>query len=320
MCGKPQIHEEAKPRKAKTQQKRFHPIVKWLRAVGSSAELFGWGGLMLTEWFWPAVGLIYGGFLLLIIDILFEPGFQNRKAWKVGALLGILLVMVLFSWGIVFVDAPIDFDVSCTDAEFPPGTTIAGITWRPDFSELQFLIKNSSDKAYRDVDLLIRPNEPVAAISQLTSVPGVYFEDKNGVSLIVALENLKAKTKSVLPIVLLASDAGYRMHCPLLPAKTAIRVIMAIADIKWNPKPRVKSGEEWDRNMRELINNKENVFRLRFEDFSTYWFGQSDSNVYAPRLIPNWVKVEGSYNVAYRTRSLSKKIEIPKEITIHVIH
>jgi hypothetical protein len=54
-----------KPKSPKRKSK-LHPIVRWLRTAGITAELFGWAGLLLVGWFWPAAIFIYAGFLLLV--------------------------------------------------------------------------------------------------------------------------------------------------------------------------------------------------------------------------------------------------------------
>jgi hypothetical protein len=56
---------------------------------------------------------------------------------------------------------------------------LAGIQWRPEFTELQVFIVNSTDKAYEDLNLVIRPTIPVVAVEQVSKIPGVSFEDKN---------------------------------------------------------------------------------------------------------------------------------------------
>jgi len=60
-----QLPPPKKPKSPKRKSK-LHPIVRWLRTAGITAELFGWTGLLLVGWFWPAAIFIYAGFLLLV--------------------------------------------------------------------------------------------------------------------------------------------------------------------------------------------------------------------------------------------------------------
>jgi hypothetical protein len=214
-----------------------------------------------------------------------------------------------FSWGIVFVKAPLHVAAFVTDAEHPSGTTIAGISFRPEFTELQVRILNPSDRAYEDLSLVIRPTEPVAAIAQLTNLPGVSFEEKNGFfSRTMSIEPGETKANAIR-LDLLATDAGYRMHCGRLPAGAFITIVIALADIKWTP-------QKSKRPAYENVHDKDFVQRHKMEDFSTYWLGYKDADVYAPRPNPWWVKVEGEYNVALRTRSISQKVDIAGKLNI----
>jgi hypothetical protein len=298
--------------KPKSKPKNY-PLIKWTRTAGVGAELFGWGGLVWAGWFWPGVALIYAGFLLLIIDVWLAPELRGYRRWKVGIVVILVALCGAFSWGIVFVKAPLGIAAWVTDAEYPPDSRkIAGIVWRPEFTELQVWISNSSDRNYEDVDLVIRPTSAIAAIAQLTAVPNVSFEDKNGFGVRLMDVNPTAGTKSEIPLVLLATDTGYRMRCQHLSAGTSIKIVAALSDIKWNP-PAQRSHLPIEEQARE----KDYIVRFKFDDFSTYWLGHPDGDVYAPRPTSSeWVKVEGNYDAAQRRRSISQKIEVAGNLTI----
>jgi hypothetical protein len=293
--------------------KQSHPIIKWTRTAGITTEAFGWGGLLLIGWFWPAAAFIYAGFLLLAIDAWFEPELQNYRRWRIGIVLTVTGFAAAFSWGVVFVKAPLEVSAMVTDAEYPPGTTIAGIAWRPEFTELLMSIKNPSDRSYDDTSLLIRPTAPIAAIAQLKNVPNISFDDNNGLSTRLMDINPTAGKATAIPLILLATDAGYRMRCPHLPAKTTVEVVIALADIKWNP-----PAHPSQRSIEEVARDKDYVLRItNYDDFSSYWLGHPDGDVYAPRpRRSQWVKVEGEYNAALRRRSISQKVDVAGELTI----
>src|SRR5205823_1319749 len=97
-----------------------------------------------------------------------EPDLQGKTRWRMAGLLVIILLGAAFSLGIVFVKAPLEISTLVTDADYPRGTKIANIEWRPEFTELEVWVTNSSDKNYDDLSLLIRPTFPIVAISQLT--------------------------------------------------------------------------------------------------------------------------------------------------------
>jgi hypothetical protein len=290
---------------------KLHPFIRWIRAAGIAAELFGWGTLVLGGWFWPGVGLIYAGFLLVIVDVWVEPELKSYRKCRIGTVLTVITFAAMFSWGIVCVKAPLEVSAIVTDAEYPAGTTIAGLAWKEEFTELQVWIVNPTNRNYDNVSVIIRPTEPVAAIAQITNIPEVSFEDKNGQSVRLMDINPRAATAGAIPLVLLATNAGYRMRCSHLPAETTIRVVLALADVKWNPPARPSQ-----RPIEELARDKDYVLRVTFDDFSTYWYGHPDGDIYAPRPRPQWVKVEGKYDVALRTRSISQKVDVAGKITI----
>jgi hypothetical protein len=99
------------------------------------------------------------------------------------------------------------------------------------------------------------------------------------------------------PLTLLATDAGYRVRCDKLPSGTALKIVMAVVDIKWNPaphKPRSDFG----------IFDKDYILKTKFDDGSTYWYGHPDGNVYTPRPSPQNVKIYGEYVAGQRKRTV----------------
>src|SRR5271167_709136 len=99
----------------------LHPIIRWIRTAGIAAVLFGWGGLLLVGWFWPGVGFLYAGFLLLALDAWLEPELKDYKRWRIGIVLSLFAFAAVFSWRVVFVEAPLEITAGMTDAEYPQG-------------------------------------------------------------------------------------------------------------------------------------------------------------------------------------------------------
>jgi hypothetical protein len=229
---------------------------------------------------------IYTFVLLVMIDLWFER--DLAKGWKIAISVIFLTAAGAFSWAFVFVEAALPIAAIVTDAEYATGTDRYGVKWRKEFTELQVIIANPSDRNYDDLNLLIRPTEAVTVIKQISSVPNVSFVVKNNVSTWVANYNLKTGKATGIPAVLVATDAGYTMQCPRLPARSEIKILFVLANIK----------------------NPAELFTIRFEDFSTYWVGNPDGDVYAPRPMPRFVIVEGEYNAALRTRGISKKVDV----------
>jgi hypothetical protein len=282
---------------------RLHPLLKWMRVAGVGAELFGWGGLMLADEFWPAVFLIYCGFVILVLDLWFEPEL-NRK-WRIGIGALLLVLMAVFSVGFVFVKSPLDVSAIMVDAEYPAGTTVAGIAWRPQFTEVDVLFQNPSDSAYDDVSILLRPSTAVAGIGQLTNLPGISWDDKDGMIVRLMDIDLRTRRSSILPLKLLATDAGYTILCQHLPAKAPLTIVLALADIKWNPKP------PDERPVQERARDNDFILRLKDDVFGTYWEGHPDADVWATRPTSGeWMKIEGTYFSRHRQRFVSEHLPI----------
>jgi hypothetical protein len=137
---------------------KLHPLVQWMRGAGAAAVVFGGGGALLTDWFWPGVIAVYAGFLLLAVDVWCEPELSSR--WRIRITFFLGASAAAFSWWIVFVPAPLSIGAAITNATYPPGTKVAGITFRSEFTELRVFIQNSSTESYDDLNLLIQPTDP----------------------------------------------------------------------------------------------------------------------------------------------------------------
>ncbi|MGE0469456.1 MAG: hypothetical protein AB7L09_10480 [Nitrospira sp.] len=262
------------------------------RKIGFASIVLGGAGMITgPEYFWFAVALVNVGLLLVFVDVVAEK-------WKSTALRWALIVMVLtsvvgFNWFWVFVDLPMPVSVMVVNGEYSEGTSIAGIPWQPKFTELQVEVVNSSKRNYEDLNIVFKPNLPVAAISQLTTYQGVVFEDRYGVTMrAVEVHGAEQKASSQ---VLVATDAGYRMRCDKLPAGGGIRVVMAIADVKYDPAP-ASPGEP--------LFKKEGLIRIKMKDGSTYWYGQKGIDHYTPRIRPTGLEVTGDYVAGQRRREV----------------
>ena len=218
------------------------------------------------------------------------------KGWKIAISVIFLTAAGAFSWAFVFVEAVLPIGAIVTDVEYTTGTDRYGIKWRKEFTELQVIIANPSDRKYDDLNLLIKPTKAVTVIKQISSVPNVSFVDKYKSSTWIADYNPTTGKATRIPAVLVATDAGYTIQCPHLPTRSEIKILFVLANIK-NP----------------------GLVTIRFEDFSTYWVGNPDSDVYAPRPMPRFVIVEGEYNAALRTRSISKKVDVSGKLPLELM-
>ena len=275
-------------RKSKT-----HPVLYWFRTIGVGGQFTGWGTLLYADHFWYGVAFIYLGFLALVIDPWFETKLQGKTFWRIGISALIVAFALIFSFSIVFTDYQLGTTISQTLGVYPTGTVINGIEWKPEYTELRIWITNNSNVDYEDLDILVRPSNPIVHAAQASSIPGVSLVDADNASIRMT------QGKSAIPLDLLATDAGYRIGCPKLAPNTTIEIVMAIADIRYASSPGMP------------VTDSNYVIKTRNPgDFSTYWYGHPNGNVYASTGgSVEWVVIKGSYMAMHRKRQISESRE-----------
>ena len=78
--------------------------------------------------------------------------------------------------------------------------------------------------------------------------------------------------------------------------------------------PKVGSSR-WS-DLRDAMRQSDYVQRIKFvEDFSNYWIGHLDGDVYAPRQKVNWVLVDGEYTVLYHRKKFKQKVNVAGNIS-----
>jgi hypothetical protein len=273
--------------------------------LGFAAEAFGWGWLLMSSQFVLAVILIYLGFAILAANLWMQA--QISVTWRAVGSLFLAACGLAFTFGFVKVDAPLEPFAIVTDAEYESGTIISGITWRSEFTEVNLRLANPTDRDYDELNVLARPTDPVAAIKEVTDLHARFIDNKDFTNHLFEVDPTGSAKE--LGFVLLATDAGYRIRCPKIPRHDTLQVVMALADIKWNPQKTPPNMNAVDR----ARNDPEYVLKYKFDDFSSYWFGHKEGAAYAMRLRPSpnsWIKVDGQYTASYRIRKISRKVEI----------
>ncbi len=252
-----------------------------------------------TAFFWFAITLVYAGLALLIVDVQLEPSItaRFRRIAQIVVVSGILL----FSWKVVFVSAPLNFFALSTRVEYEPGTTIAGISWRPYFSEMDVSITNPTERNYEDLELVITPDHPVAAIGQLSNLTDVSFEDNYGVSERATIRDLSKQY--AVALVLLATDAGYKIHCGRIPPRSNLKLAMALVAIKEDtPGIDVSSAKIPEDPVLEQTLSPPGVH---------YWFGHpAAKNIFSARPKSTKISIYGHYVAANRKHYVNTDVQI----------
>lgn len=282
--------------------------IVWTRSISAVSVLGGGVGLMQPDYFWFGVCFVYGGFLLLAFDLWFEP--KLKKGFKRAGEGSILLLVAIFSYKVVFISAPINIQWLATAKEYSSGTKIADILWKPMYTELDVVVNNPTGTDYSSVNIVIRPDYPVAAISQLSNLGGVSFEDRWGSTFRGTIQDLSQTF--AMPVTLLATDAGYRIHADRIPPNSSLRIVMALVAMK-KSKAKGKAAiaamllnmEPCDFSIEQSLQDKATG------DVSSYWYGCSEhTTLYEERPTPYHMHIYGSYTAKNRPLSIDKEFAI----------
>lgn len=127
------------------------------------------------------------------------------------------------------------------NVEYPEGSIVSGIKFHPQFTEAAILLKNDSTKDFDELTLVFQFDEPIAAIGQKTNISNVSFEEKNGFDARVMIADATGKRTAVPDVVLLATDAGYRMRCPKFVGQSSMQITIALSDVVQEQHPEWKA-------------------------------------------------------------------------------
>lgn len=283
-----------------------YPLV-WLRkAIGPALSITGLG--MTNNFFYFGVILTYIGGIICITEIWFDQWLRKRfKIYRVGGVLLILILLLIFTVKVVYLNAPLETYASIYLPEHAKGTIVGGITWREGFTDLRVSLVNSTDTDYSSVDLVIEPNEPIVSIGQISNIPGVSFigdvtKEQIGMGDATVRDftlGLKDKlTKKIIdPSAIQVSSPLYRVRCQLIPKKGGnVRLILAIAGLKC-PQPGGCNGVFF-----RTPNGRMHMFLV---------VPKSDlEKVIFIRKIPSEVHIVGTYMVGSRSKSIDTIVKI----------
>jgi hypothetical protein len=250
----------------------------------------------------------YVGFAVALAESIWEPTilFWDYRL-QVGLVGTVFILCGIFTISFARAYAPIGFSsLLFSRTSYEPGVGPGGIAWRSFYTELDLLVTNrSEDKNYDNVDIVVRPDLPVAAIAQLSNLADVSFEDEFGVRNEITMEN-----DSHAPLgnmLFLATDAGYKVHCGHIPPNNSLKIVMAVVDFK-SAHPNGQSIFPGNLSPEDV------TLQQTFTDVNgtfTYWFGTpTNASLYMSRARPNKITVSGSYVASYRKCDVKQEIKV----------
>lgn len=286
-------------------------LLSLVRAFFAPAFVIGGWQLMATSSFW-GLTVVYLGFAFCLAECIWEPALI-RKAYQLQiCLIGIVIFLTTaFTIGVALVFAPLNLQALAWKSDFA-GSAPGGIAWRPVFVGLDLIVSNPTDGNYDNIDLWVRPDYPVAQIAQLSNLSEVSFEDKLGFTSRVTIEDVSAKVGA--PMVFLATDAGYKVHCARIPPNSSLRIVMAVVDIKKTQPSDPKKPISIPSNV--SIDDFFLEYTLDTKgDKSTYWFGSPKNlSAYAPGAKPKQLVVSGAYTASSRRRTTKQNLAVNVEL------
>jgi hypothetical protein len=162
---------KGKPREVQQTEKTIRPRILEYAIVRTGVPLAivaAGAGSMTANLFIPGVILLYLGLGLFALDIAYED-FFHRLHLSIRLLLGLIYVVVIAivsqTW--IFRLAPFEIMATSSVPVYGPGSKINGIDWLPNYSDLQFYIKNPSAVDYDNFDAEISTNLVISDLRQL---------------------------------------------------------------------------------------------------------------------------------------------------------
>ncbi len=220
----------------------------------------------------------------------------------------VLALEAAYTFGVAIVPAPLEVDAISWTSDYRSGSApVSTIPWSPKFSELQLILNNPTSTRYEDVDFIVRPDQPIAAIAELTSIGGVHISEASPTSLTMGMLHGGTQKFEANPLVLIATDAGYRIRCDVLPPHEHVGIVMAIANIDMSKSQRDKMTDQSDMGIHDRLY----VTKISHGDGHASWFGNTDNgrridDVYGEKRPVSTVYIEGQYTSGPRRRSIKR--------------
>jgi hypothetical protein len=275
-------------------------IVQYLRILGGfslAATVFSL--MLLPNAFWYFETIVYAAILLWAADAFFELR-EYRRVLQIFPIPVGIIAAFLFSWQFTFVALPIGEGVWSTGASYEPGSVVSGIPWSSQFTDIHVDVSNLTDYDYSQLDLLIKPKEPVVAFATIAPSPNASLTREMNplVSSDFQLLNPKTGSRIDLPVEWFASTGGVRLRCDSLPAQSVVRVLLAVANI--DQKTVDKNGDyvfgpfAWEKQQ----------FWAKFTTFPL------KDDLFSSKPTPTTLTITGQYVAFFRRKHVNQTVSV----------
>lgn len=237
------------------------------------------------------------------------------------AMAGIVLCLI-GGWRPILGPKPPGFAALANNVEYPSGTKLGGIPWSSRFGDTRLILFSTED--YKDLDITIKSDVPIAAVGQITDLDARFVPVANAS---ISQQLIKSDTKKQYanPLVLVATSGGYRIQCPSLPHDEKLEIVIATADIvDFPPAGAPPRGTIFDRDY---------VLKMDFTDKNTNettanWYGHGNDKggrrieeIYkTARRLPTTINIEGSTGSGDEKRVIKQTIKVEDLVSQFIKH
>ena len=246
----------------------------------SKETKFGYGFLLLgvglpyliDKLFGETAAIIVSGCCVLAAICLLIAGHLHERKGLATKVILVLVALASIGAGIWWeVSRPYSLivDIHYRPDPYPEGATVDGLVWGSDMVDVRFTLENSTNRDYEDVDLTLATDLDILGASQTDGVTKVQLSPQIDPNDPVKDAYITTKDANgnvrIFPNTQIARHISvYRLRCDKFAKRSMVQ--LAMQALKANP----------------VVNG---VFPQRF---------------YAPRTIPTWVSVRGTYSVLGR--------------------
>jgi hypothetical protein len=221
------------PPPAETPGESGHPsVIEVILAYGFIPTfLFALGVAVIPLWFWGAIGLIALS-LPFTVWLSVKVFRHNTKLTLKIMLAGVSLLLYVGAYWSIWVPASISPVLADNHVNYETGTDIYGITWQPDFSEVQLHLSNDSDYDYTNIDAYVRTDLLIAGAGLFGGINICSSEPYSGIPVISGTVSWKGSQGDPHTAPLLENNlrqaSFFRIRCDRFSARSVIDIRFAV--------------------------------------------------------------------------------------------
>jgi hypothetical protein len=213
------------------------PVRTWGVNLGIPTAIFTTGFAVVLFDFWIGFAIAYLGCAAYFVDGIWfgrKLSFRDRASICVVPLAATFLLTYLAFRPATFLITGLPMP-----GAYKPGTNIAGITWKADYTEIRLVLENKSGTPFTNATVLMRSNLPIAHVGAMNpegscrgapTLPGVEIAG----AVVSRLNNSGAIEESVPVFSEGALATVFKITCDRLAAGQSTELIVAFE----GPQPR----------------------------------------------------------------------------------